>query len=196
MNPLPTVFVTGQGSVNGDMLNTFVQVVQNFAQLRTFSALNDMSVYVLGGAAEGDGLQGQFWWNGYLINPVDNNATVIVPYGNIQGAWLRLAVSLPSNSPVRLISTGTSDALLASDNTVVWYSTSLTPKTETLPAPTVNGQTFTVKDGAAGAAPWGSAYYNITIITASGSIVGSNVINVNGNSLTFRADGVSNWLVI
>lgn len=190
MNPLPTVFVTGQGSVNGDMLNTFVQVCQNFAQMRTFSALNDMSVYVLGGASEGDGLQGQFWWNGYLINPVDNNTTVIVPYGNIQGAWLRLPVSLPTNSPVRPIATGTSDTLLASDNTVAWYSTTAAPKTETLPAPTVNGQTFTVKDAAQT-----SAFYPITLTTPSGLIIGSNIINVNGNSLTVRADG-TNWLVI
>lgn len=188
-NPLLTQYYLVT-AVNQDMLNTFVQAAQSFAQLRNFSGLNDMTVYVLGGAFENDGLQGMFWWNGNLANPIDNNATVIVPNGTIQGAWVRSAVSLPSNSPVRTIATGTSDTLLASDNTVAWYSTTAAPKTETLPSPTVNGQTFTVKDAAQT-----SAFYPITLTTPSGLIIGSNIINVNGNSLTVRADG-TNWLVI
>ena len=87
--PLPTVAAQGQGSVGSDQLNTYVQTVQNFAQLRSFAALNDMSVQVLGGASEGDGLQGLFWYDA-ASTAADNNATVIVPTGNTQGAWLLL----------------------------------------------------------------------------------------------------------
>ena len=87
--PLPTVAAQGQGSVGSDQLNTYVQTVQNFAQLRSFVALNDMSVQVLGGASEGDGSQGLFWYDASSTAP-DDNATVIVPTGNTQGAWLLL----------------------------------------------------------------------------------------------------------
>ena len=87
--PLPTVAAQGQGSVGSDQLNTYVQTVQNFAQLRSFAALNDMSVQVLGGASEGDGSQGLFWYDASSTAP-DDNATVIVPTGNTQGAWLLL----------------------------------------------------------------------------------------------------------
>jgi len=87
--PLPTVAAQGLGSVGSDQLNTYVQTVQNFAQLRSFVALNDMSVQVLGGASEGDGSQGLFWYDASSTAP-DDNATVIVPTGNTQGAWLLL----------------------------------------------------------------------------------------------------------
>ena len=87
--PLPTVSAQGQGATPADQLNTYVQTVQNFAQLRSFTALNDMSVQVLGGASEGDGSQGLFWYNA-SSTATDDNATVIVPTGNTQGAWLLL----------------------------------------------------------------------------------------------------------
>lgn len=86
--PLPTVAAQGQGSVGSDQLNTYVQTVQNFAQLRTFTALNDMAVFVLGGASEGDGLQGWFWYDA-TSGATDNGATVIKLTG-AAGAWLLL----------------------------------------------------------------------------------------------------------
>ena len=86
--PLPTVAQQGQGSVGADQINTYVQVVQNFAQLRTFTALNDMCVSVLGGASEGDGSQGLFWYDS-TSTATDNGSTVIVPTG-ASGAWLLL----------------------------------------------------------------------------------------------------------
>jgi hypothetical protein len=94
--PLPTVNVQGIGVVGADNLNTYVQTVANFAQLRTFSALDDMSVIVLGGASEGDGNQGIFWYDS-ISTAADNGSTVIVPTGNTQGAWLLLPPG--SNSP-------------------------------------------------------------------------------------------------
>lgn len=93
--PLPTVAQQGQGSVGADQLNTYVQVVRNFAQLRTFTALDDMAVFVLGGSSEGDGLQGWFWYNS-TSTATDNGSTVIEPTG-AGGAWLLLPPG--SNSP-------------------------------------------------------------------------------------------------
>jgi hypothetical protein len=93
--PLPTVAQQGQGSVGADQLNTYVQVVRNFAQLRTFTALDDMAVFVLGGSSEGDGLQGWFWYNS-TSTATDNGSTVIEPTG-ASGAWLLLPPG--SNSP-------------------------------------------------------------------------------------------------
>ena len=94
--PFPTVAQQGQGAVSADQLNTYPQVVQNFAQLRTFVPLNDMVALVLGGAAEGDGDQGLFWYSS-TSTVADNGSTVIVPTGNAQGAWLLLPPG--SNSP-------------------------------------------------------------------------------------------------
>ena len=57
--PAPAVSVQGQGAVSADLLNTFVQTVANFAQLRTFTGLTNMLAAVQGGASPGDGLGGQ-----------------------------------------------------------------------------------------------------------------------------------------
>ena len=86
--PLPSVTAQGSGVVSSDQFNTYVQVAQNFAQLRTFTALNDMAVFCLGGVSEGDGLQGWFWYNS-TSSAVDNGSTVIKPTG-AGGAWLLL----------------------------------------------------------------------------------------------------------
>ena len=87
--PSPFVQQPGLGSVTADQLNTYVQTVQNFAQLRTFTGLSNMSANVLGGTALNDGAQGLFSWNGALAYPTDDGANVIVPSGCIQGAWVR-----------------------------------------------------------------------------------------------------------
>lgn len=46
--PTPFVFPQGQGSVNADNLNTFVQTVETVAQLRWFVGLANMQVGLLG----------------------------------------------------------------------------------------------------------------------------------------------------
>jgi hypothetical protein len=188
--PAPFVAVAGSGVVTADNLNTSVQVCQNFAQMRTFAALTDMAVFCLGGTSEGDGNQGWFWYNA-SSTATDNGSTVIVPNGNIQGAWLRLAVTIASITSVRYVTTGTTDTAQNTDSLIAWNLSTPAAATESLPAPTTQGQTFTIKDAAGN-----SATYPITVLTASGAIIGANVINVAYNSLTFVADGVSKWLVI
>lgn len=94
--PFPTLSIQGQGAASADQLNTYVQIVQNFAQLRSFTPLNDMAVLCLGGAAEGDGDQGLFWYSS-ASTAADNGSTVIVPTGATKGAWLLLPPG--SNSP-------------------------------------------------------------------------------------------------
>lgn len=86
-NPAPTVQQPGIGVVTADNLNTFVQTVTNFAQLRSFTGLNGMTVFAQGGVSVNDGLQGLFTYNS-LSTATDNGVTIIVPTGNIQGAWI------------------------------------------------------------------------------------------------------------
>jgi hypothetical protein len=87
--PSPQTYYAGVGEVGADGLNTFVSVVANYAQMRTFAALQNMVCCALGNSTPNDGGQGHFYFNlgsGY----VDNNSTIIVPYGYSGGAWLRL----------------------------------------------------------------------------------------------------------
>lgn len=85
-----SVFQTGQGVVNGDQLNTFVQGGALLANLQATTGLSGMTVYMLGFTAPGDGGQGTFYWNA-TAGPTGDNETVIVPYGALQGAWVRVS---------------------------------------------------------------------------------------------------------
>jgi hypothetical protein len=87
--PTPTVSQQGLGVVPADLLNTFVQICANYAQMRTFPGLSNMGVIALGQYIANDGGQGTFYWNPTSVAP-DNNSTVIVPTGVTQGAWIRL----------------------------------------------------------------------------------------------------------
>ena len=87
--PFPIVSINGMAVVPADLLNTYVQTVVNFAQLRTFTGLSGMLVEVQGGAAPGDGLGGTFYYSA-ASTAADNGSTVIVPLGAIQGAWVKL----------------------------------------------------------------------------------------------------------
>ena len=89
MNPAPVVSVQGQGSVSADLLNTFVQTVVNIAALRNFTGLNNMVCVVQGTSTPNDGGQGTYYYNS-SSTAADNGTTVIVPNGNVRGAWLRL----------------------------------------------------------------------------------------------------------
>lgn len=86
--PQLTISQQGTGIVSADLLNTYEQTCDTFADLRNFTGVSGMQVYARGGAAIADGLQGVFYWNASVSNPVDNNATIIVPNGSVQGAWL------------------------------------------------------------------------------------------------------------
>ena len=87
--PSPQVYQAGVGVVSADGMNSFGQVAYNYAQLRTFSALNNMACLALGTSVPNDGGQGWFYFN-TSSTATDNGTTVIVPYGAVQGAWLRL----------------------------------------------------------------------------------------------------------
>jgi hypothetical protein len=87
--PYPQVAYSGVGTIGADAYNTFVQVVSSYAQLRTFTGLANMVVCALGTNTPNDGGQGHFYYNA-TSTATDNNSTVIVPYGSVAGAWLRL----------------------------------------------------------------------------------------------------------
>ena len=88
-NPAPANFNNGVGAVSGDNLNTFVQTAVNLAQLRSFTALTNMAALVLGATAPNDGGQAFYYYTS-SGSYVDNGTTVIVPYGALAGAWLKL----------------------------------------------------------------------------------------------------------
>ena len=91
--PSPQVQNAGVGVVGADQFNTFVQIVVNYNQLRTFSALNDMVCLVLGTTSENDGGQAFYYFN-ISSTAADNNSTVIAPSGSVAGRWLRLGSTL------------------------------------------------------------------------------------------------------
>ena len=93
----------------------------------------------------------------------------------------------------RIISSGTSDTASASDHLIAWNSASASAKTETIPSPTLIGDTYVIKDAYGNAAT-----YNITITPVSGTIdnASSYVLNSNLQSVTIVANGSSNWMVV
>jgi hypothetical protein len=90
--PLLTVAITGQGVVSADQLNTYEQVCDSLATLRSFAPIQGVQVFVQGFATPGDGGAGPFWWNATATtaNYTDDNANTIVPPGAAIGVWLRL----------------------------------------------------------------------------------------------------------
>jgi hypothetical protein len=102
--PSPFVQIQGGGAVTADNLNSFVQTVLNYAQLRTFTGLTSMAAFAQGATAPADGGQGFYYYNA-ASTASDNGGTVIVPTGAIQGAWLRLVGALSGNLVVDASST-------------------------------------------------------------------------------------------
>lgn len=96
MQPQLSYWVQGQGAVGADDLNTWIQAALNAAQLRGFIGLDNMVVFLQGLIAVGDNYGGLFYWDGASTAP-DDNFSVIVPDGSLQGAWLRLTQNNPSN---------------------------------------------------------------------------------------------------
>ena len=91
--PSPQVQYAGVGVVGADQFNSTVQVVLNYAQLRTFPGLNDMACLALGTTSENDGGQAIFYFSA-ASTAADNNSTVIAPTGSATGRWLRLGSTL------------------------------------------------------------------------------------------------------
>jgi hypothetical protein len=138
--PLPTVNIQGIGAVGADQLNTYVQTVINFAQLRTFTGLTNMLAAVQGGSAPGDGLGGFFWYNA-ASTASDNGTSIIVPSGAVQGAWLKL-------SPVYSYQTPTTGFSIQPANGVTSLlldpAGTLAAGTIVFPATPIDGQMFNV----------------------------------------------------
>jgi hypothetical protein len=89
-NPALNVAIAGQGVVTADNLNSYLQGGGVFlANLRGFSALTNMLVYMSGYTSNNDGGQGMFTW--VLGTGTDDaGVTTIVPTGNTAGYWSRI----------------------------------------------------------------------------------------------------------
>ena len=85
-------YVQGKGSVSADNLNTFEQTCDTAAQLRTFIGTIGNQVFMRGGLAIADGLQGVFYWNASGTGP-DDGVNNIVPPGASSGCWTRIPPS-------------------------------------------------------------------------------------------------------
>jgi hypothetical protein len=181
MVPQNIVSVDGGTPITGDLLNTYVQTVSTFADLRDFNGVAGMQVLVLGGFAVNDGLQGGFYWNAGAINPVDDDANTIVPFGAGQGCWSRIsgagAVSMviPSDGDTLTATVGLAGYILdpvAALNTL----------TINLPPTPSDQQTFEV-----------STTQDITALTANAP---GGVSVMGGDGKTLAANGGQAWRYI
>lgn len=84
--------IQGQGTISADNLNTFAQTAQISAQLRSFTGLPGMVVFLQGIAFANDGSGGFFYWDSTGTEP-DDNYTYIVPNGASSGEWVRLSIA-------------------------------------------------------------------------------------------------------
>jgi len=79
----------GVGTVPADTLNAYTMTAATASLLRAVTGLTGMAIYLQGVSAPQDGGQGFFYWNSTATGP-DDNFTVIMPQGQITGAWVRL----------------------------------------------------------------------------------------------------------
>ncbi len=104
--PVLTTYQNGKNEVSGDQLNTFLQFCVNVAQLRAFTGLSNMTVYMQGFSSALDGGQGLFYWNSSSATPDDNGVTTVVPNGSSSGAWNRIGSPLVETYSYRVPLTG------------------------------------------------------------------------------------------
>lgn len=134
------------------------------------------------------------------ISAVSTPATGLFVYNTTTGffnfyngtAWQAISSSSSSTGGVRLVASGTTDTVLATDTFIGWNSSTTSAKAESISAGTFAGQTVIIKDaiGTAGT-------YNITV-TASGCTIDGQATKVMSNNLEsigLKWDGVSNWMV-
>lgn len=88
--PALTQYQNGVNQVSGDQLNTFQQWCVNVAQLKAFTGLSNMTVYIEGFVSALDGGQGLFYWNSSSNAADDGGITTVVPNGQVSGAWNRI----------------------------------------------------------------------------------------------------------
>lgn len=84
--------IQGQGTVSADNLNTYMQTAQTTSQLREFTGLPGMVVFLQGVAFADDGGGGFFYWNPSGTQ-LDDNFNYIVPNNASSGEWQRLTIT-------------------------------------------------------------------------------------------------------
>jgi hypothetical protein len=98
MSVTPTVSYDGIGVISAGQLNAYMLGALNTAVMRTIVGQPGMTVYLQGTNVPNDGGQGWFYWN-YASIAADNNSTIIVPNGVVQGAWIRQAIVISNVGP-------------------------------------------------------------------------------------------------
>jgi hypothetical protein len=195
MVPSLAVQQAGLGVATADNMNTWVQGGCLLANLQAFVGVSNMTVYMIGYVAAGDGGQGYFYWNSTTPSSSNNNTTIIAPYASIQGAWVRIQNTNVGTNAFRYVLLGSSDTATTADYTIAWKSASGVAKSQAIPAASAvpMGNILIIKD-----AYGDSAINPITITPSSGTIdiSATAVIAAKYNSLTLQSDGVSNWVVI
>ena len=190
--PSPNLYANGIGAVSGDNFNSDTQTVFNLAQLRTFTGVTNMAVLLLGFVAPNDG--GQAFYVYLAGGPyVDNDTTVIVPYGALTGAWLRLMpLTGVSTGPSRIVTASVATSLLTSDYRVGFLrSVGLAAFTAQLPTANVS-QEFILQDLSGN-----FNVYPVTVLPPAGTTFSANrasyVMNENNQTTRFAFYGQNVW---
>ena len=103
-SPINSVQANGITVILDGNLNAYVQVNPNVDNLRTFTGISNMGVFLQGTSSSGDGGAGLFYWaTGTYVD--DNGVTTVVPYGNPGGAWLRDPTLVSPNATFTSITT-------------------------------------------------------------------------------------------
>lgn len=133
--PALNVAYQGISQTSADQLNTFMQTCNVITDLRAFVGITGMKVFMGGYVAEGDGGQGNFYWNASGTGPDDNGVTNIVPTGAALGCWTRLGIP---NNTFSVLPPTFRNGLINGDMTVVQRGTSFTGINGTTPIYTVD----------------------------------------------------------
>lgn len=107
--PNPTVNIQGQGAVNADQFNGFVQTCTNVAMAKSIVGLSNMVLYIQGYLVAQDGGAGSFYWNATSTANDDGGISVIKPTsGSFSGRWLRLPVGNNVSAITYIVDAGAS----------------------------------------------------------------------------------------
>ena len=161
MSVIPTISADGVGVVSAGQLNAYQISALNTATLRGLAGQTGMTAFLQGVTVPNDGGQGAFYWN-YASTAPDDNLNVIVPYGNIYGAWIRL----------------TQSGSAAGVSSVSFGSTGLTPATTTTGAVSVGG-VLNVTNGGSLAVYAGVTNATTTNYSALVDVAGTIYLNTN-----------------
>jgi len=191
--PSPQSYVQGQSSVSADNLNTFIQTVNNIAQLRTFVGLPGMQAATLGSVTVGDRGNANYYWNS-SATALDNGTTVIRPTGLTTGAWILVPQGTTPlwGGAVRIVTLAANAPVQVSDQ-IVSMQIPAASATINLPAPATSvGRVLRFKDGLGNASTWPTTFN----VTGGARIDGAltYALNMNWQSVDFFSDGTQ-WSV-